>query len=455
MKIKWLKKRGGGDTLVFFGGFACAETLLDGMRLPNCDVCLVYDYGDFGGGLDFSQYKNVYVCAWSFGVKAADVFTRNMENVRMRVAVCGTNAPVGGRAGIPRAVFEKTVAEFETSAGKFFRRVCGAGGVPEGMSSAGGAALAAQLARFEKFFAQNPGPLCRWDYAFACAGDTIFPPRAVKAAFGNVSVWEGLHLNRSLLEYALNVPFSSGRVCAAFERRAAVYDKSSVAQRNVGLYLRERLCEMFAGRTFEEAFEFGCGTGFFSAQIMRHLSCKRYFVNDSSLRLCAAAAKRLGAEFTAGQIESVAVPCSPDLILSASCLQWVKNRAAVYKKLFAAARPGAVAALGSFGKKNFAELSELGIAPLEYDTLEKFAGEVSAAGFEILYSAEEKFSFLLPAPRDVLLHIKNTGVNGASASFWTPQKFARFAAEYSRRFSDFGGVRLTYNPIYVIARKPQ
>ena len=228
----------------------------------------------------------------------------------------------------------------------------------------------------------------------------MFSPRALENAFGGVSVWEGAHLNKKLFEYALNIPFDSGRVCAAFERRAGIYDKAAVVQRNVGLYLRERLCEMFAGRTFELAFEFGCGTGFLTAQIMRHLSCKKYVLSDFSLRLCSDAAKRLGAKFNAGPIEEIA-PCAADLILSASCLQWVRGRAGVYKKLFKAARGGAVAALASFGTDNFAELAQMGFAPVKYDTLGDFRGEVSAAGFEILYSAGEKFSFLLPSPRDV------------------------------------------------------
>lgn len=453
MKYEWLSRRGGKTAAVFFAGFASDARILSGVALPPADVCVVFDYSDFAFMEDFSAYEKVAVFGWSFGVKVADFITADWRNVASRTAICGTPFPVDDTLGIPRAIFEKTLDSFESVSEKFFRRVCGGdASLRRFLCDRPARELKAELAACAAFFAANPERQSQWDAAFACESDRIFPVENVARAVPNLSVWTGAHLNPKLLEYALNFPFRSAKKEAAFERYADCYDKCATVQKNAALYLREKLCGFFPDRVFENVFEFGCGTGFLTSQIKKYLHCKNYVVNDSS-RLCVDVAAKFGASFCAGAIEDVAVRNSPDLVVSASCLQWVENRAGVYAKLHKAMRSGGVLALSSFGTENFSEIAALCGNSLEYDSLDAFRREIETAGFEILFCAQERIRLLFKSPLDVLRHIKTTGVNGQYASFWSRAKLEKFLAEYERRFSDCGGVPLTYNPMYVIAKK--
>ena len=458
MKFKWFRKSDGAPTktaAVFFGGFACDERLFEALELPNVDVCLVYDYRDAAFEADFSPYAEVYVAAWSFGVKVADVVCADIPNVKIRTAICGTPTPVDAERGIPPEIFDATLSGFNAQTfKKFLRRICG--DTPENaefMCSRAPEECAEELRFLAEFSAANPAPKSRWDYAFGCSSDRIFSVSALEKSFENVSLWEGAHLNPKLFSYALSIPHTGGRFSDAFKRAAPRYNKRSVVQKNVALFLREKLCALFPERRFNRAFEFGCGTGFLSAQIKNHVDCREFVLNDLSLGLCAEAAQSLGGSYCAGPVAEIDITGKPDLILSASSLQWIPDRPQLYKKLHKAAANGAVIALGSFGPENFAEFAKFGYAPAAYDSFDEFCSQVSEAGFKIILSGDDKFSFLFKSPAEVLRHVRDTGVNGATSEFWTPQRMRSFSGAYSALFSDYGGVRLTYNPMYIIAVK--
>lgn len=459
MKFKWLS-RGAGDTAtVFFAGFACDAAILSKCSLPKTDVCVVFDYRDFSLSENFSRYAKVRIVAWSFGVKVADVATADWANVVSRIAICGSTFPVDDTLGIPRAVFEKTLENFDAAGvEKFYKRVCGARNFAQNraiLCSRTPDELRDELRSCGRFFDADHTVKSRWDCAFACVGDKIFPTRNLARTFPkNLTVWEGEHLSPELFDYALNAFHRGGKLASAFEKSADSYEKCAVVQKNVGLFLREKLQKLFPERKFKRAFEFGCGTGFLTSQIKKHIACESYVVNDISPALCLSAANASGARACFGPVEKLALAQlspKPDLILSASCLQWIDARPRLYKRLFDASESGAVLALGTFGEGNFPEFSELGIDTLEYDSFETFTSEIAAAGFEIAFCANETFAFSFASVRDILRHIKNTGVHGEFASFWTPQKLRRFETEYTRRFGDSGGVRLTYNPMTAIA----
>lgn len=455
MKFKWLKKSPSKSAVAFFGGFACDERLLSACQLPGIDVCILYDYRSFDMPVDFSGYENVYVVGWSFGVKVADALCAGMKNVKLRTALCGTATPIDDKCGIPAKIFDLTLRSFDGRAcEKFLQRVCGAEAENAVLMCRRSAVeLKNELTSLADFCAKNPRQLSKWDYAFACQDDKIFSPAALSSAFENVCLWIGAHLNPRLFSYALSIPQTGGRFAGAFKKAASDYAKHSVVQKNVALFLREKLSCEFPNRRFKCAFEFGCGTGFLSAQIKKYMACESFVLNDLSLEMCQGAAASLGGRYNAGPISEIALDFSPDIILSASCLQWLDDKPAVFKKLYKAAAPGAVLAVGSFGPENFAEFSKFGHSPISYDTFDEFCDQISGAGFKVVFSQNDVFRFLFKTPRDVLRHVRDTGVNGASAEFWTPQRLRAFEKAYVRIYSDCGGVHLTYNPMCAIAIK--
>lgn len=76
-----------------------------------------------------------------------------------------------------------------------------------------------------------------------------------------------------------------------------------------------------------------------------------------------------------------------------------------------------------------------------------------AERFEVLHMDRNSFTMRFSTPMQVLHHLKDTGVTGTTVRVWTRSSLAEFDSRYRTEFSCEGGVRLTYEPIYFIARK--
>ena len=68
---------------------------------------------------------------------------------------------------------------------------------------------------------------------------------------------------------------------------------------------------------------------------------------------------------------------------------------------------------------------------------------------------EEIKTVYFPSPKDVLLHLKRSGVNGITSEKWTKSDLLYFTNQYNKLFKSDYGVSLTYHPIYIIASKKQ
>ena len=74
-------------------------------------------------------------------------------------------------------------------------------------------------------------------------------------------------------------------------------------------------------------------------------------------------------------------------------------------------------------------------------------------GFEILLIQQAYKQAYFDHPKFVLQHLKATGVTATAKSHrWTKQSLQQFYSDY-QQFYDEQGFRLTYHPIYVIARR--
>ena len=107
----------------------------------------------------------------------------------------------------------------------------------------------------------------------------------------------------------------------------------------------------------------------------------------------------------------------------------------------------------TFGKENLTEVASLTGATLPYLSLEELK-EALRSDYELLYCHEEKLSLSFQSPMDVLKHLKATGVTGIRQSQWTKGSLATFCNRYQEIYSQPDHtVRLTYHPIYIIAKK--
>lgn len=123
-----------------------------------------------------------------------------------------------------------------------------------------------------------------------------------------------------------------------------------------------------------------------------------------------------------------------DAVLSSSCFQWIPDLRGLFGKISRVSSDGAVLAFSTFGAKNYPQIRSLVGGGLEYRTPYEIRDALAAAGYSVLYCAEDILDAFFPTPKDVLRHIKSTGVNGRFSRFWDAEKIRRILEGVHRQF---------------------
>jgi malonyl-ACP O-methyltransferase BioC len=174
-------------------------------------------------------------------------------------------------------------------------------------------------------------------------------------------------------------------------------------------------------------------------------------VPDFASRLSATALAAT-VQFLPGDIETMPLPGSFNLIISSSTLHWLDDLGSLLTKLAAHLAPGGILAFSLYGPDNLREIRELTGLGLPCPALSEIEAMLGSS-LTLLHSSEEQAQFHFASPQEVLRHLRQTGVNALSRSQWSRVRLKQFCAEYCRRFSAGGGVTLTYHPMYCVAGK--
>ena len=242
-------------------------------------------------------------------------------------------------------------------------------------------------------------------------------------------------------------------VCRRFGRHLTSYDANAHLQHQMAERLLTQLLRTTGRPAWPRVLEIGCGSGGLSRLIAERLQCGRLWLNDLVPDCAAAAANIAGAVFLPGDIETLILPESLDLILSNAALQWVGDLPRLLVRLRAALQHGGVLAFTTFGPATCREIGQLCQVALPYRSLDELTA-LLAAQFEVLEKDEAVRTLGFSEPAAVLRHLKATGVSGAGRpEYWTRGRLAAFYAEYRQKFPFAGGVGLTYQPIRFIVRK--
>lgn len=245
-------------------------------------------------------------------------------------------------------------------------------------------------------------------------------------------------------------------VLERFSASAASYDQHATAQRYIYQALEERLC-CVGRKTFERVLEIGCGTGGFGRYIDERYEIGQWVLNDLHPAVCQEGrfAPRCGtAQYRIGDAEQIELGEGYDLILSASALQWFHEPKRFIERMAQALAPGGVLLISTFGGDNLMEFRSLTGRGLAYPSLAELRGWLESQ-LEVISLEEEHYPLHFTSPREVLLHLKHTGVtaSGDATGFWTPTKLREFDEQYRSKFCDEAGLRLTYHPIYILAKR--
>ena len=248
------------------------------------------------------------------------------------------------------------------------------------------------------------------------------------------------------------------RIKQRFAQALASYEAAAQVQAVVADTLLDELATCQPGLAPGRVLEIGCASGVLTEKIVARYPRLVELLACDLVEDCAACLNTRSANwplkpgFLAGDIEELALPGCFDLILSSSTLQWVHDLPALAAKLADHLEPGGLLAVALYGPDNFLEIRTLTGRGLPYLSLAELRA-LMARHFQILATREDREPLYFANPLDLLRHLRNTGVNALTPPGWTRGKLSRFCAEYQSNFGSAKGVRLTYHPLYLVARK--
>lgn len=247
------------------------------------------------------------------------------------------------------------------------------------------------------------------------------------------------------------------RIAECFARARQSYDREAHVQHQVAERMLRRLLETCKNKeVFTHIAEVGCGTGLYSRLLQKTFHPEMLWLNDLCPEMKESLTELLvlpSVCFTPGDAEEVALPRQARVITSCSTLQWFADLPAFFCRCHQVLPPRGILAFTTFGGENLREIRTLTGNGLHYPTLPELR-TMLPAGYQVLHASEEVSTLGFPTPKEVLRHLKQTGVTGTEKRMWTRARLQAFSEEYIRLFSTADGrVSLTYHPMYVIAEK--
>lgn len=228
-----------------------------------------------------------------------------------------------------------------------------------------------------------------------------------------------------------------------FAKNLDTYNDNAKIQKKMA----ERLLSFLDRKDFDDILEIGCGTGFLTQLVNEKFSFKTYTANDI-VESCEKYVKEINPKinFIPADIEKAVENSDKkyDLIISNAVFQWVENLESFIKLLVSKLNDGGVLLFSTFGPENFREMNFVLGKTLPYYS----ANELQEIIKDYKNIVEQEMHVMaFKTPKDILKHIKSTGVNALEMVSWTKSDMQKFENGYNNFCS--GIPTLTYHPIYV------
>ena len=259
-----------------------------------------------------------------------------------------------------------------------------------------------------------------------------------------------------------------------FSAASASYDAEAEAQQQIAAHLWALAAPHIAAGA--AVLEVGAGTGLLTRLILeaqpRSLTVNDLYISPQVHELAQEFAEASDREQPAREHPGSEQPCSEqpgsiqcregdaehldfggpfDAVLSASTVQWFANIQAFFARCAGVLPKGGLLAFSSFLPGNLQEVAELTGVGLTYGSTAQLQGQL-ASHFDLLAMEQGDVTLHFASPRHVLLHLRHTGVTGIRSVVWGKNSYKDFVARYTARYGNEQGVRLTYRPVYVLAK---
>ncbi len=229
----------------------------------------------------------------------------------------------------------------------------------------------------------------------------------------------------------------------SFEKAKTTYRKNAHVQKQMAKFLISNLIKHF-NNDFNKILEIGAGTGFLTDEIYKKIKFDEITLNDLTDNFT----NHSPNSYLKGDILKVNLKNDYDLILSNAVFQWIENFDELFSKLHSSIKKGGICSFSYFGYQNFSQIKDITGIGLSYPNLDEI---IKKQGFEILYFEEELKTLYFESVKELLYHIKLTGVKAKKLS-WTKCDLINFEKSYQEKYMDNQGYELTYHPIYYILK---
>lgn len=237
----------------------------------------------------------------------------------------------------------------------------------------------------------------------------------------------------------------------SFRKNLKTYDENADIQREMA----ETLVQLIPVKSADSVLEIGMGTGVLTKLIAENISFNKYTANDIVAE-CKKCLKYIipDASFIEGDIEDIEFLQKFDLVVSNATFQWVSDFKKLSQKIADILNDDAAFVFSTFGKSNFKELKNITRIGLDYQSLNDLK-ELLQKDFDIINAKEKETILYFKSFKDILSHIKLTGVNGICAKKMSVSELRTAEKKYTELYSEQKGLILTYNPIFMVLKKKQ
>lgn len=431
MKVEFIRKNRETHRLILvFAGWSTSPGLYAELQVPGWDVAVVHDYSSLLLDLSFlNDYSTIYVFAWSLGVCVAEN-TLPAKKITAAYAINGTLTPVSDKTGIPTAIYYGTLENLdERNLLKFRKRMAGDSTTFKQHFQLKGDedidSLKSQLSLIANVQSQESLPALPWRKAFVGMKDMIFPPQGMLNAWKKV---EGVNVVTSdnshyipIEDVVASVIPDLSIIKQRFSEAASTYNQHAIAQKGIAEALFEQTLEFINCHGLElpthpRILEIGAGTGLLTEIYSGQLNPKSITIVDLATTEVDCA-KECTIEIINEDAEHWIRNCTEqyDLILSSSTIQWFSNIPEFMAQVKRVLKPSGVVAISTFLPGNLEELDSLRETPLHYLSIAQLA-EIAENNFTNYQVSEDEYRLEFASPRDLMLHLKRTGVAGSAPS---------------------------------------
>lgn len=452
MKIDFLYRSDSSKLVLVFSGWNTGAEFYSDVRSDGWDVAVVTGYETIDRIEIPARYTTVYLYAWSFGVKVAEVSV-DPSRITEAYAIAGTSWGIDETKGIPPAVFQATLDSLSPrSLVKFRRRML------DGASEA--SVREKVMARLDpdpnievlrreliSIASVIPREALRWRRAYVPDHDMVIPTDAQRRA------WEGsphrpeiqcLHSSHfvSVADVVGQTITDIKTVGRRFQDSHHSYTENAGPQEHFARRLASRLEAVLPVAWQGCMLEIGSGSGMLTRMVSAICSpAAAAFIDLYPL-------PRFGLFPQEEYIEADAerwiaeTDRKFDLILSASAIQWFSNVPLFFSHAARSLSPGGTLGCTFFTAGTLGELDAVRPAPLNYHT-DRDVRLMLEPWFDEIDVTESAYVSHFPSAREALLHLARTGVN-AGPKVALPKLLAALRDKH-----------LTYRAVTVTANKKQ